>query len=145
MAAIFADRSAELQLPWLDPLQYQHVTEEEKQEDVADEFVGALPAVAFPAGSRGEGLGPKEEDRHMRKASLAKWHGILRRMGVYSSLARTVEAEEGDTVQVLDDVLANRAEATLRSRAWPILQYERWCGEQKLPPYPFTESRPTST
>ena len=105
MAAIFGDNS--LSLPWLDPLQYQHSVEDEAQVEDQEKIPGALPVVTFSAGSRGEGLGPEEEDRHMRRASLTKWHGTLRRMGVYSSLARTIEAEEGDMFQVLDDVFAS--------------------------------------
>ena len=72
MAAIFADRSEGLALPWLDPLQYGHVMDTEEQEELTEEFQGALPVATFPAGSRGEGLGPEEEDRHMRRASMAK-------------------------------------------------------------------------
>ena len=62
-------------------------------------------------------------------------------MGVHSKLFVTVAEEKGNLAEVVGDVLATRAEATLRSRAWPIGQYVKWCRDGKVEPYPFTEKR----
>ena len=88
-----------------------------------------------------EGLAPEKEDEHKRSQALDKWMEILGRVGRYSELRRTVDDEDGNWKDTVADVLSTRAEATLRSRAWPLIQYEKWCVRRGLVAYPFTEKQ----
>ena len=140
MAAIFGERP--VAFPWLEPPRFTAPAEDDPAPTTPPVELGVAEMQAcVEAAAKVDGLAPREQDAKRRRDSVNKWVGIVKDMGVNSKLYVTVTKERGDLGEVVADVLATRAEATLRSRAWPIGQYVKWCRDGKVEPYPFSEKR----
>ena len=121
-AAIFGERP--VVCPWLEPPRFTAPAAVDPAPATPPLEMGLAEMQAcVEAVAKVDGLAPKDQDEMRRKDSVDKWVGIVNDMGTNSKLFVTVAKEKGNLAEVIGDVLATRAEATLRSRAWPIGQY----------------------